>query len=898
MNTPQENKNIAAWHDRPLDSWHDIIVSFEYARYNTSNIPTGGFAVVFFDSAVDMPHGGGPDYALGYNPSTSTEGCRYFGYNGLEGAIAGVGFDRFGKFAEATTLVNGVVGAPNINSATIRDGRETGYNFVYNTPDISEISSELNNFTVDQQLSSADDITYRAVRVVLGKAGTELLVQAKDNIEDLTFTTIARVSLTEKKRRSLRVAITNTTQEGETIFKIRNFNVAGYPGATSDALISDCTQVIRRSKFGGSNVLPMHRTAASISNGNILETFISDSISYNLKSSIFSGEGFKILNSHNSSFLINYTGSNEVKVYTTYGRSIRQTASIVVPINTPCDKIAAADLDDTTLVISTTGTGISAISFATNGKLLSTITSATNVITATNVLNALSSFPYSLGCSNTFAVQVSSLQTVFLVNSATTTWYASSVELISYGTLTESTSSVGVYLSASNLTVSLSDIDFGCVTSDYALRLSSTNTDVIYPIQTRLRAYDLAEFYLNAPITITYPLSTAVYIYKFTPGHQKVEFTLSDNVPPLPPTPCAPVYIYKFTPAPTKDPNRLYIYNKSTALSSYGNWSLSQEIPAASLSALSIALSGYQLSYRSNIDPYGTYIPQTVWDFEGWKNNFGYSLQVDGNNLLVGHRNQYVLGFQLSGSQWLYHQTILPPNSGVSYFGYTMSLQGRDAMIGAPYIGKILYPDPGQGEVFHYYLSETTNTWFEVMQLGEFYQINTPGGNFGSSIKLTGNYCVVGSPCEMGWDRVKDYEDLPNLGRAYVFVKTPGGIFTQSSALYPLSSIIENYLFFGSAVGISRRTVGVTAPLNAPNILSFGGYMQNYNIAREKSYLCFYDLDCIIPVPPAHYPVPQDAGTGDRGYALRNHDYSGFLISYNNNTYLVGLSGTPWVNVP
>ena len=119
MNTPETDKNIAAWHDRILDTWHDIIVSFEYTRYNINSVPTGGFAVVFFDSAVDMPHEGGPDYALGYNPSTSTEGCRYFGYGGLEGAIAGIGFDRLGKFAEATPVVNGLTTAPNINSAAV-----------------------------------------------------------------------------------------------------------------------------------------------------------------------------------------------------------------------------------------------------------------------------------------------------------------------------------------------------------------------------------------------------------------------------------------------------------------------------------------------------------------------------------------------------------------------------------------------------------------------------------------------------------------------------------------------------------------------------------------------------------------------------------------------------------
>ena len=78
MNTPLSDKNIAAYNDQPLDTWHDIIISFDYARYNEFIPPTGGFAVVLFDSIIDKPRGGGPGKNLGYLPSDDTQGvCKY-----------------------------------------------------------------------------------------------------------------------------------------------------------------------------------------------------------------------------------------------------------------------------------------------------------------------------------------------------------------------------------------------------------------------------------------------------------------------------------------------------------------------------------------------------------------------------------------------------------------------------------------------------------------------------------------------------------------------------------------------------------------------------------------------------------------------------------------------------
>ena len=94
-----EEKNIAFFNKQSLDTYHEIVVSFDYARYSRENVPTGGFALTFFRSNFDKPKGGGPGFALGYLPSDETDYCKLDGYRGLNGAVLGVGFDLNGRFA-------------------------------------------------------------------------------------------------------------------------------------------------------------------------------------------------------------------------------------------------------------------------------------------------------------------------------------------------------------------------------------------------------------------------------------------------------------------------------------------------------------------------------------------------------------------------------------------------------------------------------------------------------------------------------------------------------------------------------------------------------------------------------------------------------------------------------
>lgn len=639
MNTPLTDKNIAAWNDQPLDNYHDIIVSFDYARYNEVVPPTGGFAVVFFDSIVDMPHNGGPGYALGYLPSSDTDYCKLDGYKGLEAAYLAVGFDRYGFFATKTDCVGGLTSNYYPNSFTVRGGVEDGYSLLYNSPDIFYLNPALSGYTVDQRINNADEIKFRSVRIILGKAATEIKIQVKLHDSDIDFIDIGAVQLPFNHRTALKVALTNTTLDPYTNMLVKNFNVAGFPGDTTTRILSGCTQTLHMQNYSKGTFLPMNNEFITTSTGNNLLTFTTDTTRYFLKNINYSGNGIDILGHKDNFVLAKNTNANVLLIYKYLGEKLVRTYSLI----TPCgSEPLSSDIHNNTLVVCTSA------------------------------------------------------------------------------------------------------------------------------------------------------LSGSIYFYNY----------ITDSADP-------------------------------TAI---GTWNIYQTLLADG------APSGSGL---------------------------GTSCSLYGDNLLVGNENQLVHACQRnSAGQWEFLQTISDPVTGITKFGRKVSVYGRDAIISAPYSEKEKFNNPGQGEVYHYYLYGATNNWSRVMSIGNFYSINTPAGNFGTSIFLNENTLIVGSPGEMYLnDITSSVEDVPNVGRAYLFNKTTEGLFTQASVLYPDANLREKYMFFGQGVGIYGNYAAVLA-----------AYTNQYS----KSNVTVYDTTCRFDLPPLHLPIPE--------CAMALSDGSGFVISSDNDTYVLTLS--------
>ena len=636
----ESDKNIAVFNDQPLDSFHDISVSFDFAFYNDIIFPTGGFCVAFFDSINSMPREGGPDYSLGYSPSDKKDKCRKRGYRGLRSAFLGIGFDPYGNFSLKTDLVDGL-NVPVANSAGIRLGKKNNYKLYANTLDLRSYSQSLSSFNI----GDFQNIVYRSVRILLTNSSTRLRIQLKSNTDDLKYITVFDVELPEQPQAALKVALLNTTLDKNTKFKIKNFNVAGSTTASSVRTLANCSQNLLIGKninLGYDELLASGKEWIAIPTDNLINIATTDSVEYELDQTVFNSLQTKILGEDGVNIITTTPNSSSVQIYKYLGSKFKKTANIVIPSGL----VSCADIDNNTFV---------AVGSAANGR-------------------------------------------------------------------------------------------------------------------------------------------NNIYIYRYI--------------------------------------------NTFTNLSAYGTWELYQQFNFTNI------LSGRYC---------------------------GVSCQINGNNLLIGNVREYVHAFTFKPDKgWVFLENIYSPLSGKSFFGYTMSLEGKDLIIGAPIAKKANFPVFGGGEAIHYF-NNTGNKWEQVMQIGNFYNLDVAAGEFAASLKLKNNVLVVGTPYQL-WEPDEPEEVATNrltynVGRAYVFRKTAGGIFTQATTLVPTTAQITNNLQYSKGVSIYGSTVAIGAP--------------NYN-ANTNSFISIYNIDCIFnfKLPPA-IAIPPNA--------LITVDLTAFILSYQEGTYMVSI---------
>lgn len=636
-----EGQNIAIFNDQPLDSFHDIIVSFDYAFYNELLPPTGGFAVVFFDSINSMPREGGPDYSLGYTPSSKTEKCRLRGSRGLRSAFLGVGFDPYGNFSLKTDTVDGL-SSSYINSVGIRLGKKDNYRLYDNTFDLRSYNSILSSFEIGDLISSNEEILYKSVRIILSNASTRLRVQLKPNANYEEYITVKDIELPSQVQSALKVALTNTTIDPTTKFKIKNFNVSGSTTKKSDRQLSECYQNLTVGKLmtiDYNAIISSGSEWLATSTGTDLSIFTTDSLNYDFDQTVYSSLPIKIIGDDGINIVTTTQNSSSVQIHKYLGSKFKKTADILLPSGL----VSCADIDKNTLV---------AVGSAPNGR-------------------------------------------------------------------------------------------------------------------------------------------NNIYIYKYI--------------------------------------------NTLNNLSAYGTWELFQTF-----------------NYTQIVS--GRYC--------------GVSCQIEGDNFLIGNSNEYVHAFRFKPDKgWTFLQNIYFPLTGKSEFGYTMSLQGNDLIIGAPIARKEKFPVYGGGEVFHYY-NASGNDWVQVMQIGSFYNLDVAAGGFGSSVKYRGDVLLVGTPYQL-WEPQNPLDPLTyNVGRVFVFRKTPGGIFSQGTVLIPLTAQLRNNLQFGKGVTLFNNTAAVAAP--------------NYE-DLNNSFISFYNIDCIFNFKyPAPIAIPANA--------LITVDLTAFILSYQEGTYMVSIN--------
>ena len=137
-------------------------------------------------------------------------------------------------------------------------------------------------------------------------------------------------------------------------------------------------------------------------------------------------------------------------------------------------------------------------------------------------------------------------------------------------------------------------------------------------------------------------------------------------------------------------------------------------------------------------------------------------------------------------------------------------------------------------------------------------------GNFGYSVKLNENTAIVGCPGEAFYTDSRPTIEVPNYGRSYIFKKGDFGYFTQKTVVYPLTSDLTSYKFFGSQVNTFKNLAVVGIPLT---------------MDKHDGKIDIFNIDCLLPEPAPHLTIPVSA--------LQQLDESGFIIDKMGEDYMV-----------
>jgi len=253
----------------------------------------------------------------------------------------------------------------------------------------------------------------------------------------------------------------------------------------------------------------------------------------------------------------------------------------------------------------------------------------------------------------------------------------------------------------------------------------------------------------------------------------------------------------------------------------------------------------------------------------GFQDTFSYSLDISGDTIVVGARNEasnstgvngneasnskpgtgaaYI--FVRNGSTWSQQAYLKPSNSPVSFnFGWSVAVSGDTVAVGAideasnaTGVGgnQDDFSAPGAGAV--YVFARSGMTWSQQAYVKAS---NTQESDrFGQSVALDGNNLIVGAEREAsnatGIDGDESNNNASTSGAVYVFVRSGS---TWSQAHYVKASNTGFLDFFGGAVAISGETFVVGAWGEAGNTTGVGGDQSNNSYSAAGAAYVFIGL--------------------------------------------------------
>lgn len=203
--------------------------------------------------------------------------------------------------------------------------------------------------------------------------------------------------------------------------------------------------------------------------------------------------------------------------------------------------------------------------------------------------------------------------------------------------------------------------------------------------------------------------------------------------------------------------------------------------------------------------------------------HFGFSLSISGNKAIIGAYGDWDGGagagsayiFEYNGTAWIQMAKIHASNAlQHDNFGYSVSISGNKAIVGAPFKPNASVTDVGAAYIYEY----NGVSWNEISKLVPF--DGAAIDEFGISVSISGDKAIVGSHY--------DDDNKINSGSAYTY-KFNGTSWALTSKLH--ASDPDSAGFFGASVAISgdKIIVGAYGDDNTKGADAGSAYIYEYN---------------------------------------------------------------------
>jgi len=213
---------------------------------------------------------------------------------------------------------------------------------------------------------------------------------------------------------------------------------------------------------------------------------------------------------------------------------------------------------------------------------------------------------------------------------------------------------------------------------------------------------------------------------------------------------------------------------------------------------------------------------------------FGWSIAMDRNFLVIGAPNEgnsgstFVYEEQTTNS-WKLLEPIITPNDGDGFddFGHSVDLDNNNLIVGSPYAATSKLGNAGR--VYHYLLNPSTGAVLSSSIEAFASVYDTTGLYFGRSVSISGNFLLVGSPSSTG----------DGFGSAHLFYQDNEGQWQFSQIILeapPADTFRNSYFAHSVVINPPHVLVGMPyfdEPLPDGKSVSNGGATYFFDLVEE-----------------------------------------------------------------